>query len=108
MADEYYSAPDSATGATSDAGDVKPSKPQGDDGEMEGDTALVPKSIFRGKIPEVGQDCHFKCEHLFEDEVELSWVKDGDENKPARGKRSTMDDVNDTFDKMAGPSTTDE
>lgn len=109
MPDDYYTSPD--TTIQNAPGDTaKPAKPQGDDEqqEMEGDTALVPKSIFRGKIPEVGQDCHFKCEHLFEDEVELSWVKDGDENKPARGKRSTMDDVNDTFDKMAGPSTTDE
>ena len=108
MADEYYSAPDTAP--ASDSGGAKPSKPQGEDAgdEMEGDTALVPKSVFRGKIPDVGQECRFKAVHIWEDEVELSWVKDGEENKSASGKRSTMDTATDSFDKMASPSTAEE
>jgi hypothetical protein len=109
MADDYYSAPESASASPGDVGDVKPSKPQGDnEDEMEGNTALVPKSIFGSKIPDVGQECRFKCQHIWENEVELSWEKDGDENGPSKGKRSTMDDVDDTFDKMAEPAATEE
>ena len=109
MADDYYSAPDSASASPGDAGGVRSNKPQGDnEDEMEGNTALVPKSIFGSKIPAVGQECRFKCEHIWENEVELSWEKDGEENSPANGKRSTMDDATDAFDKMAGPAATDE
>ena len=112
MADDYYSAPDAAAASPGDAGGVKPSKPQGEDegDEMEGDTALVPKSIFAGKIPEVGQECRFKAVHIWENEVELSWEKDdGDgEYKSSKDKRSTMDDVDGAFDKMASPATDEE
>ena len=102
MADEYYSAPDSASASPGDAGGVRSNKPQGDNGndEMEGDTALVPKSIFRGKIPEVGQDCTFHVEHLFEDEVELSWVNDKGEGAPSKKSSSAMDESMSAFDKM--------
>jgi hypothetical protein len=75
---------------------------------MEGDTALVPKSIFRGKIPEFGQVCRFKAVHVWEDEVELSWEKDEGDSSPDKGKRSTMDTATDSFDKMASPSTAEE
>jgi hypothetical protein len=108
MTDEYYSAPDTAP--ASDSGGAKPSKPQVEDAgdEMEGDTALVPKSVFRGKIPDVGQDCTFHVEHIWEDEVELSWKKDEGESNPASSKRSAMDTATDSFDKMASPSAAEE
>jgi hypothetical protein len=108
--DDYYSAPESGA-SPGDAGEGKPSKPQGGDegDEMDGDTAIVSKSVFKGKIPEVGQECRFKVEHIFEKEVELSWVDKGDgEKKPSKEKSSTMDNVNDAFDKMSGPSETEE
>lgn len=109
MPDDYYSAPESGVGETSDAGDVKASKPQGDDeNEMDGDSALVSKSVFKGKIPDVGQECRFKVAHLFEDEVELEWVDDKGDYKSDKGKRSTMDESVSAFDKMSGPSEAEE
>lgn len=95
--DDYYG------GGPDMAGEAKPSQTKPDDkGEMDADSALLPKSLFGGKLPEVGDECRFKVEHIFEDQVEVSYVKDGMDEK-VKGK-STMDTATDAFDQMAAPT----
>jgi len=73
----------------------------GEKKEGEATTALLPKSLFPGEPPAIGDVCQFKVEHLWENEVEVSYAKEGEE-KP----RSSMDNANDAFDKMAAPTPT--
>ena len=102
MADDsgdYYG--DSGGGDDSqgmDGGMDADAKKPSDNKEMDEDTTLLPKSLFKGKIPEVGETCQFKVEHIWENEVEVSWV-DGSGD----GKKSTMDTATDAFDQMASP-----
>ena len=94
--DDYYG------GGPDMADPAKPSQTKPDDQEPDSDSALLPKSLFGGKTPEVGDECTFKVEHLFEDQVEVSYVKEGMDEKP-KGK-STMDTATDAFDQMAAPT----
>lgn len=40
-----------------------------------GETALLPKSIFGDKSLEPGSECKFKIVQVYEDEVEVKYVK---------------------------------
>jgi hypothetical protein len=74
--------------------------------EPEAETALLPKSLFPGEPPAVGDLCQFKIEHVWEDEIEVSYQKEGME-KSSRGP-SAMDTATDSFDQMAAPAATPE
>jgi hypothetical protein len=86
-------------------GPSSPNKPEQDQ-ESESETALLPKSLFPGAPPAVGDVCQFRVEHVWEDEIEVAYVKEGqDQAKPgAKPARSTMDTATDSFDQMAGPA----
>lgn len=68
-----------------------------DKGDSMEDSALLPKSFFGSKELKVGSECKVKIEHLWEDEVEVSYVKhdkdkdeeddDKSEDKPKKHKR---------------------
>jgi hypothetical protein len=106
---DYYDSGPAANPADQkppDSGEAK-TKP-GEDKKSEATTALLPKSLFPGEAPAIGDVCQFKVEHLFEDEVEVSYVKEGEgEESPSR-KPSTMDDATDAFDQMAAPASSPE
>jgi hypothetical protein len=81
----------------------KPAKP--DDEKPESETTLLPKSMFGGEVPEPGAICQFKVQHIWDKEVEVSWVPS--EGKEEKMPHKAMDGVNDSFDKMAEPTTTE-
>ena len=83
--------------------DAEKSKP-GEDKEPETETALLPKSLFPGEPPAIGDLCSFKVEHVWEDEIEVSYQKEGGDEKPGTKSRSSMDTATDSFDKMAAPA----
>lgn len=62
----------------------------------EGSTALLPKSLFGGEV-KPGTICQVKIEHCYEDECEVSWVKEGAASKP----KSNMEESEGALDKMA-------
>jgi hypothetical protein len=76
------------------------------DHESESETALLPKSLFPGEPPAIGEVCQFRVEHIWEDEIEVSHVKEGEdqEKSGAQPGRSQMDTATDSFDQMAGPA----
>jgi hypothetical protein len=45
------------------------------------DTALLPKSLFSGKDIEPGSKCEVEIVHIYEDEVEVKYVKHNKESK---------------------------
>lgn len=106
MADEndsYYPEDDSAP---STATDESPA-PEGEDGDdqpkdgekMEGETALLPKSILAGKDFKPGEEVVLKVVHLYDDEVEVAYAtgKDEDENVNKGEPTPAMDEA---MDKM--------
>lgn len=86
---------DSAAPSTAQDKDDAPEKDHedGDEGEQ---TALLPKSLFGGKV-EPGKICKVKIEHCYEDECEVSWVKDDSGSK----LKSNMEESEGALDKMA-------
>jgi hypothetical protein len=64
----------------------EPSKPQ----EAEGNTALLPKSIFGGDVA-AGQECTFKVVHVYEDEVEVSYESKSGDDKPTPPEPDAVD-----------------
>lgn len=66
---------------SSDTVQGKPDSESPDKSEMTGETTLVPKSMFNGKVPEPGDTCHFKVVHEYDDEIELKWVDNAKEEK---------------------------
>lgn len=93
MAD-YYPHDDSSDQSTSDSGSMDGQ----DDTEerAEGETALVPKSLFAGKAPEVGDTVSLKVVHIYEDEIE---VEPETEEKEESG--SAMDEAMNGMGEMA-------
>ena len=101
---DYYSAPSESGSADSPDPKSQTQDPESDaDSEsMEGETALVPKSIFGQKQPEVGDTCTFKVEHIWENEIELSYVaSDSETPEPKPKAPSSMDTATDAFDQMS-------
>lgn len=85
----------------------KPPKP-GEEKTPETETALLPKSLFPGEPPAIGDVCQFKVEHIWEDEFEVSYMKEGGGEKAGAKPRSSMDTATDAFDQMAAPAATEE
>lgn len=57
----------------------EPDMPEKDNSDS---TALLPKSFFQGKAPEVGHECKVEVVHVYEDEVEVKYLPEGkDEEK---------------------------
>lgn len=90
MAYDSYS--DSAPPPKASADHSAPEKE--DDGE-EGATALLPKSVLGGKEFKPGDEVVLKIEHIYEDEVEVSYAtgKDSDKGEPEAGGEPGMDDM---------------
>lgn len=110
MADtpDYYGAgnPDSdettaASGGEMDNGDQTPENKQGDDETAEGESALVPKSIFGDSMPAVGDVIQMRVEHIYDDEIEVCPMGDEEaaEGESAK-KKSTMSGAMNAFDQM--------
>lgn len=109
MADDtnFYPEPETAETETpeteSDADETE--TPQSDESEdkddqAEGETALLPKSMFGGEPPKPGDKCTFTVKHVYSDEIEVEYGKEEggeDEGKPA----GSMSDVEGMMDTMA-------
>jgi hypothetical protein len=68
-------------------------EPDGSMEESDENTTLVPKSFFGGKDLEVGKKCEVEVVALYEDEVEVKYVKHKDkEEKPDEPEREDMED----------------
>lgn len=97
--DAYYGG---GSPAPDDAAPAPNKGTQPDDTPDQPATALLPKSIFGDKIPEVGETCQFTVEHIWEKEVEVSYTKDGDQKQPGK-KPSLMDEATSAFDNVSSP-----
>lgn len=64
--------------------------------EDETETALLPRSFFQGKNIEVGKKCEIRVEGIFDDEIEVSYVK---HKKSKDGKDKDSEDDDDDDDK---------
>lgn len=64
----------------------------------EQETALLPKSIFGQKDVQVGGECTFRVVHVYDDEVEVEYVKS--EHKEPSGQ-SAADEADSAIDQMA-------
>lgn len=78
MATDYYSQDQESSDTP--VGDAAESTPK--ENFPEQDTALLPKSFFKDKELEIGSECKVRVEHVYEDEVEVSYVKHDDSSKP--------------------------
>lgn len=62
------------------------------------ETALLPKSIFGQKDLHVGAECKVRIEHVYDDEVEVSYVPhEGDDKEP-----SAADEADSDIERAAG------
>ena len=68
----------------------------------DGETTLVPKSMFPDGPPEVGATCKFHVKHIWDKEVELAYA--GADEAPEKSGPSSMDEADDSIDKMATPA----
>lgn len=93
MATDYYS----NDAESSDAPEGGASEATPKDAAPQQDTALLPKSFFKDNELEVGAQCEVKIEHVYDDEVEVSYVKHSDSSKPE------MDSAMAGMDEMASP-----
>src|SRR5262245_32454072 len=97
MADDYYDQ-DTGSGAaapTEAADDTPPTvsndEDTGDEGNDEADenmgseTSLLPKAFFGDKPLEVGTECKVRIEHVYDDEVEVSYVPHEEEDESGGG-----------------------
>jgi hypothetical protein len=108
MPDAYYppsgdeeAMPDGAAPATE--GNDNPPK-EGEDEQMEGETALLPKTILAGKEFKPGDEVVLKVVHLYDDEVEVAYAtgKDEDENDNTKKDWPEMAGAMDKIGAMAG------
>lgn len=77
--------------------DTRSSQPTPDDsGDADTQTALLPKSIFGNKDLEPGTECTIKIEHVYDDEVEVSYV-----SSDTNSKQTEMDHSMSSLDNMA-------
>jgi hypothetical protein len=91
MADEDYYG-----GNPGESSDNAPETPE-DKKDMEGETSLLPKSMFGKHDPEVGEEYVFKVVRLHEGEVEIAYATGEEKDK----EKSGMDDSMDAMDEMA-------
>lgn len=64
------------------------------DNEAEGETALLPKSMFGGKEVNPGDEFVFKVVRLYSDEVEISYAKDEKGEGDMEGKPAMQESMN--------------
>lgn len=92
METDYYSPEDNHDAAVGTSEDAAP----------EAKTALLPKSFFPDKELEVGKECKVRVEQVYEDEVEVAYVKHDTEPKPE------MDESMDRMDSLVEPEPLEE
>ncbi len=101
MADDYYpgGGADSGSGDTgTDDGGSSDASDNAPDDKAEGESCLVPKTIFSGKEINPGDECMFKVVKDYGDEIEVAYVGDdkseSSESSPAMGEAmSGMDSM---------------
>ena len=105
MDDENYPTTDGVdeTTASKDTPDNSGSDSQD---SMEGETSLLPKSFFQGKDLTVGNECKVKIEHVYDDEVEVSYVPHStdEESGETSPDDETMEAAQSKLDGMATPA----
>lgn len=76
------------------ANDQEPME-QGSGGESatDGETALLPKSIFKDKNLEPGTKCTFEIVRAHEDEVEVKYSKEEEAPAPRMGIEAGLDQI---------------
>ena len=75
----------------------EPAKPR----ESEGDTALLPKSLFKPEV-KAGDTCEFEVVHVYEDEVEVKYHgSESAQNEGSESEPNEMDSANAKIDAMA-------
>lgn len=106
MSDFYPSEDDGASPSQPKGGNTPEDKNGGDDDEkMEGDTALVPKSLLGGKTFNPGDEVVFKIVHIYDDEVEVEYstgAEEGKKNADDEGDGEDMKSAMDKIGSMAG------
>lgn len=85
----------------SDPSQAQPDKPDQEEGS-EGETALLPKSIFMGKDVKVGDTKEFEVVHIYSDEVEVRCKGYSEDAEPAESEPSSMGDKIDKMGEMNG------
>lgn len=74
---------------------------EGAEADSEQETALLPRSFFQGKDIEIGKTCEVKVEGVFEDEIEVSYVR----HKKDESKPDTLEGADKSLEMMAEPET---
>lgn len=74
MPNDFYSNEGAGSDANETGAGAEPQQPQEE--KAEGETALLPKSIFGSTPPEPGATCTFKVVHVYDDEVEVEYQDD--------------------------------
>lgn len=79
MPNDFYSEDGGGSDADENGAGALPDQEE----KAEGETALLPKSIFGNKPPEPGATCTFKVVHVYDDEVEVEYQdqEKGDESE---------------------------
>lgn len=94
MPDDYYGGAGGAGASATEASDATPPETSDNAAPEEGaedkegmgeDTALLPKTFFGDKPLEPGTECKVKIEHVYDDEVEVSYVPH-DQEEAAEGE----------------------
>lgn len=75
MADSMYEADEAEEAPPT------PEKPESKEQESGEETALLPKSFFKGKDIEPGSKCEIEIVHGYSDEVEVKYVKHDKDSK---------------------------
>lgn len=105
MPDQMYPQPDEpdATSAAPQGADGE-GEEKPDDQKMEGETALLPKSILGGKEFNPGDEVVLKIVGMHEDEVEVSYAseKSGSAEKPGADDGGEMGKAQGRLSSMGG------
>ena len=79
-------------GEEDEGGGGKPGDPAAEsENKVDAQTDAVSKEIFGGEVPEVGSEVKFRVEHIYEDQVELAYVKSGKDDNVNKPKSPNMD-----------------
>jgi hypothetical protein len=84
MPADYYQDPDQDAGA--EAAAAESPEDQDPEGQPEGETALLPKSLLGGGDCQPGEKINLEVVHVYEDEVEVKPVKGDEPDQSELGK----------------------
>ena len=91
-------ADDEAAPSTAQGGEKEETEGKEDDGT----SALLPKSILMGKEFKPGDEVVLKIDHIYDDEIQVSYATEKEEKEGETGpKKTTMEESESALDKMA-------